>query len=155
MGIDVSPAPNGEVSIGRAIENFTGTPFGSSGTLSAAALITRVMRDLPVKEAGYSGMMVPILEDAVLAQRWAQGHISIDGLLAYSAVCGTGLDTVPLPGDVSEEQLAKIIGDMATLAFKWNKPLTARLMPAKGKRAGDRTDFQGRMLVNTILQPLP
>jgi hypothetical protein len=155
MGIDVSPAPIGNVSIGRAIENFTGVPFGSSGTLSAASLITRVMRDLPVREAGYSGMMVPILEDTVLAQRWGEGRISIDGLLAYSAVCGTGLDTVPLPGDVSEEQLARIIGDMATLAFKWNKPLTARLMPARGKKAGDRTDFQSRMLVNTVIQPLP
>ncbi len=155
MGIDVSPAPNGSVSIGRAIENFTGVPFGSSGTLSAAALITRVMRGLPVQKAGYSGMMVPILEDEVLAQRWGEGHISIDGLLAYSAVCGTGLDTVPLPGNVSEEQLARIIGDMAMLAFKWNKPLTARLMPARGKKPGDRTEFQGRMLVNTIIQPLP
>src|SRR5207249_8373026 len=49
--------------------------------------------------------------------------ISIDALLSYSAVCGTGLDTVPLPGDITAEQLSLIIGDMASLAFKWHKPL--------------------------------
>ena len=45
-------------------------------------------------------------------------------------------DIIPLPGDVSQEQLAKIIGDMASLAFKWHKPLTARLIPAPGKKPG-------------------
>ena len=54
-------------------------------------------------------------------------HVSLDALLSYSAVCGTGLDTIPLPGDITEERLDLIIGDMASLAFKWHKPLSARL----------------------------
>jgi uncharacterized protein (UPF0210 family) len=65
------------------------------------------------------------------------------------------LDTVPLPGDVSEEQIARIFGDVASLAHKWNKPLTARLLPAKGKKAGERTEFDDPYLENAILQPLP
>jgi hypothetical protein len=155
LGVDLSTAPLREISIGRAVEEFTGAPFGSSGTLSAAAMITRAIKSAPVQHIGYSGMMVPILEDAGLAQRWGEGHITIDGVLAYSAVCGTGLDTIPLPGDISEEQLARIIGDVAALAFKWQKPLTARLMPIKGKKAGDMTAFDDPFLVNTRLQPLP
>jgi len=154
-GIDLSPAPLRDVSIGEALENFTGAPVGSSGTLTAAALVTRVLRALPVKQTGYSGMMVPVLEDSVLARRWAEGRLTVDALLAYSAVCGTGLDTVPLPGDVTEEQLERILGDMATLAFKWKKPLTARLMPVKGKKAGEQTTFDDPFLVNTTLQALP
>ncbi len=154
-GIDLSPAPLKDVSIGGAIEKLTGTKFGSSGTMTAAALITGVLRELPVKHAGYSGLMVPVLEDAVLAQRWSEGTISLDALLAYSAVCGTGLDTVPLPGDVSVEELEHIIGDMASLAVKLHKPLSARLMPVKGKKAGDRTEFNDPFLVNAVLQPLP
>ncbi len=59
-----------------------------------------------------------------------------------------------MPGDVTEEQLARIIGDVATLAVKWKKPLTARLQPAAGKKAGDKTDFDGPYLFNTVLQPL-
>jgi hypothetical protein len=101
--------------------------------------------------------MLPVLEDPVLAKRWAEGAYGIDSLLAYSAVCGTGLDTVPLPGDVSQEQLERIIGDVASLAVKSHKPLSARLIPAPGKKAGDRTDYNFGIgdFPNTILQPLP
>lgn len=155
LGIDPTPASLGDISIGAAIEAYTGHPFGSSGTLSAAFLITTAVRSLPVKQVGYSGMMLPVLEDQRLAQRWAEGKISIDGLLSYSSVCATGLDTVPLPGDVSEEQIARILGDVASLAFKWHKPLAARLLPVRGKHPGERSDFDDPYLTNAIIQPLP
>ncbi len=155
MGIDLSPAPLKDVSIGAALENFTGSRMGSSGTLTATAAITAALRDIPVERAGYTGLMLPVLEDEVIARRWSEGTLSIDALLAYSAVCGTGLDTIPLPGDISVEQLERIIGDMATLAHRLRKPLSARLMPVAGKRAGDRTDFDDPFLVNAVIQPLP
>jgi uncharacterized protein (UPF0210 family) len=98
--------------------------------------------------------MLPILEDSRLAQRWSEGRVSLEGLLSYSAVCGTGIDTVPLPGDITVEQLDMIIGDMATLAFKWHKPLSARLLPVKGKGPGDTTEFDDPFLVNAVIQPL-
>jgi len=98
-------------------------------------------------------LMLPILEDSRLAQRWSEGHVSLEGLLSYSAVCGTGLDTVPLPGDITIEELDTIIGDMATLAFKWHKPLSARLLPVKGKGPGEQTEFDDPYLVNATIQP--
>ena len=155
MGIDLSPAPMKNVSIGAALENLTTQPVGSSGTLTAAATVTAAIRDIQVKQTGYSGLMLPILEDSRLAQRWSEGRISIDALLSYSAVCGTGLDTVPLPGDITEQQLEYIIGDMASLAVKWHKPLSARLLPVAGKNPGDTTAFDDPYLVNATLQPLP
>jgi uncharacterized protein (UPF0210 family) len=154
-GIDLSPAPLKEVSIGRAIENFVGAPLGSSGTLSTAALITRALKAVPVKQAGYSGLMLPVLEDTVIAQRWSEGRLSIDAMLSYSAVCGTGLDTIPLPGDVTPEQLARILGDVASLSVKWHKPLSARLQPVTGKKAGETTEFDDPFLVDAKIQPLP
>jgi hypothetical protein len=154
MGIDLSPAPLKDTSIGTAIEELIAQPFGSSGTLTAAATITSAIKDVRVKQIGYNGLMLPILEDSRLAQRWSEGRVSLEGLLSYSAVCGTGLDTVPLPGDVSIEQLDTIIGDMATLAFKWHKPLSARLLPVKGKGPGDMTEFDSPFLVNAKIQPL-
>ncbi len=154
-GIDLSPAPLKDVSIGAAIEKFTGARFGSSGTMTAAATITEALRRIGVKRAGYSGLMLPVLEDSVLAQRWGEGALTLDSLLAYSAVCGTGLDTIPLPGDVTEEQLARIIGDMASLAVKLRKPLSARLQPVAGKKAGERSEFDDAFLVNTTIRPLP
>jgi uncharacterized protein (UPF0210 family) len=154
MGIDLSPAPAGDVSIGAAIENLTTRPVGLSGTLTAAATITAAVQNVKVKQTGYSGLMLPILEDTWLAQRWSEGRISIDALLSYSAVCGTGLDTVPLPGDISAEQLSLIIGDMASLAVKWHKPLSARLLPVLGKGWGEMTEFDDPFLVNAKLQTL-
>ena len=154
MGIDLSTAPMKDVSIGAALENLTNQPVGSSGTLTAAATVTAAIRDIQVKQTGYSGLMLPILEDSRLAQRWSEGRISIDALLSYSAVCGTGLDTVPLPGDITEQQLEYIIGDMASLAVKWHKPLSARLLPVAGKNPGDTTAFDDPYLVNATLQPL-
>jgi uncharacterized protein (UPF0210 family) len=155
VGVDPTPAPLGDVSIGAAIETWTGARFGSSGTMTAALAITTAVKAVKVKRVGYSGLMVPVLEDKRLAERWAQGAYGIDALLAYSSVCGTGLDTVPLPGDVSEDQIARILGDVAALAWKWNKPLTARLLPLEGKKAGERTEFESQYLFNTTLQALP
>jgi len=156
-GLDATPASNSDSSIGAAIQQFTGAKFGSSGTLTAAAIITDAVRSIPVKRVGYSGLMLPPLEDPVLAQGWSERNYDIDSLLAYSAVCGTGLDTIPLPGDISQQQLERIIGDVASLAFKWHKPLTARLIPAPGKKAGERTDFNFGIpgFPNVILQKLP
>ena len=155
MGVDPTPAPLGDVSIGAAMEAWSGARFGSSGTMTAALIITTAVKAVPVRQIGYSGLMVPVLEDKRLADRWAQHAYGIDALLAYSSVCGTGLDTVPLPGDVSEDQLARILGDVAALAWKWHKPLTARLLPIAGKKAGDRTEFDSPYLFNTTVQALP
>jgi uncharacterized protein (UPF0210 family) len=154
-GVDPTPAPLADVSIGRAIENFTGAKFGSSGTLTAARIITAAVKAVPVKQIGYAGLMVPVMEDKLLAQRWAEGTYNIDSLLAYSAVCGTGLDTVPLPGDISLEQMQRIYSDVASLAFKWNKPLSARLQPVPGKKAGERTEYQDPYLFNTTIHAAP
>ena len=42
-GIDPTPAPGGTISIGTAIESFTGAPFGSPGTETASGIITRAV----------------------------------------------------------------------------------------------------------------
>jgi uncharacterized protein (UPF0210 family) len=149
-GIDFSLAPYPEMarSIGSAVERLGVSAFGSSGTLFAVALMTRVLREARYKRCGFSGIMLPVLEDQVLARRSGEGLYGLDSLLLYSAVCGTGLDTVPLPGDVNVEELAAILLDVSTLALVADKPLTARLMPIPGKQAGDPTDFDFSYFAN-------
>ena len=83
---------------------------------------------------------------------WSQGTFNLDSILAYSAVCAGGVDTLPLPGNVSEDEIARILGEVAWLTYRWNKPLGARLLPAPGKRIGDRTDFSGGILVKTTIR---
>ena len=74
-GIDPTPAPGGQVSIGAAIEAFTGAPFGSPGPETAAGIITRAVQSVEVKRTGYSGLMLPVLEDAVLDAPLDRGHV--------------------------------------------------------------------------------
>jgi uncharacterized protein (UPF0210 family) len=148
QGIDLTPVPLKEISIGGALESLVHGEIGSPGSLSAAYTITTAVKRVPVQQVGYSGLMLPVLEDSVLAKRWEAGAITRDSLMSYSSVCSTGLDAIPLPGDISVEELASIIGDMASLAVKWHKPLSARLLPVKGKKAGEMTEFSSPYLVN-------
>jgi uncharacterized protein (UPF0210 family) len=148
QGIDLTPVPLKEISIGAAMESLLHSPIGSPGSLSVAYTITTAVKKVPVQQAGYSGLMLPVLEDSVLAKRWEAGTVSRDSLMSYSSVCSTGLDALPLPGDISLTDLEHIIGDMASLAVKWHKPLSARLLPVAGKKTGDMTEFSSPYLVN-------
>jgi uncharacterized protein (UPF0210 family) len=67
--------------------------------------------------------------------------VPVDTLLLMSALCGLGLVTIPLPGDVTLRQMERIILDMATLAVRLDKPLTARLLPVPGKKAGEPAEW--------------
>lgn len=154
LGIDASPAPGLDASIGRAIETLIHAPFGSASTLAGCAAVTDVLKGLNVETCGYSGLMLPILEDPVLAQRAAEGRFGVSELLLYSSVCGTGLDVVPLPGDASADAIAAIVLDVAALATKYRKPLSARLFPVPGKQAGERVSFDNPYLTESIVLPI-
>ncbi|MEQ8303527.1 MAG: DUF711 family protein [Cyclobacteriaceae bacterium] len=142
-GIDTSTAPGLDASIGEAIEELTGQPFGSASTLSACAMITDVLKSVDVKRCGYSGLMLPVIEDKVLAKRASEGRFTVQELLLYSSVSGTGLDVVPLPGETSITTLENLLIDVAALSLKYtDKALSARLFLIPGKKAGDMVTFE-------------
>ena len=151
LGIDTSPAPGLDASIGQAIETLTGAPFGSASTLSACAAITDVLKTLGVKTCGYSGLMLPVMEDPVLARRAAEGRYTLAELLLYSSVCGTGLDVVPIPGETPLDKVEAILFDVASLASKYQKPLSARLFPAPGKQVGETVSFDNPYLTDAMV----
>jgi uncharacterized protein (UPF0210 family) len=154
LGIDTSPAPLKGASIGQAIETLTQAPFGEPGTLAACAAITDVLKTIDVRSCGYCGLMLPVLEDPVLARRATERRYTVSELLLYSSVCGTGLDVVPLPGDTAVDDLTAAITDVAALAAKYSKPLSARLFPVPGKKAGDVVSFENPYLTSCIVMPL-
>jgi uncharacterized protein (UPF0210 family) len=155
-GIDYSlaPFPKASSSLGTAMEHLTGTRVGSHSSLAAAALIADTIDKAIFPHTGFSGLMLPVLEDAILAKRAAEGSLTIKDLLLYSAVCGTGLDTVPLPGDATAAQLTAVLLDLASMALRLDKPLTARLMPIPGKGVGDPTDFDFPFFANSRVMAL-
>jgi uncharacterized protein len=151
-GIDLSPAPLGDDSIVAALEAGSYGLVGSPGTLAIASALTAALKSTELPTCGYCGLMLPVLEDAVLGQRWEGGRVNVHQLLLYSAVCGTGLDTIPLPGDSSTETIALLLLDVATLAVQLQKPLSARLFPVPGKGAGEHTTFTSPYLTNTMVK---
>lgn len=195
-GIDASINPGLSVtdSIGFGIENLVNRVtnksgeeknrfyFGGMGTLAAVSTITGAVKALsttsdtnlhPIKLAGYSGLMLPVMEDLVLAARAAglrgpamelskealsgskssslegSSTYSLRDLLTFSSVCGVGMDTVPVPGDVTSEQLANIYLEVGAMAYRLNKPLSCRLLPMPGQKAGEWTSIESPYLCNT------
>ncbi len=155
-GIDFSlaPFPEPQISIGAVLECLSGHPLGAPGSMAAAAVLTDAIDRAQFARCGFSGLMLPVLEDTVLAQRAAEGRYRVNELLQWSAVCGTGLDTVPLPGDVDAEALAALLFDVAALAVRLQKPLAARLMPIPGKSAGDPVHFDFAYFADSRVLPL-
>jgi hypothetical protein len=156
-GIDFSMAPFPEParSVGAALEALGLERFGGAGSLAASAFVTDSLDRAQFKRTGFCGLMLPVLEDSTLAARAAEGLLTVSDLLMCSAVCGTGLDTIPLPGDIAEDQLAAILVDVGALALRLDKQLTARLMPLPGKKAGDLTSFEFEYFANSRVLAAP
>ena len=141
-GIDFSPAPypTTEKSIGTAFEKLNFEYFGAPGSLIGVAMIKNAIPKRK-KVIGFSGFMPSVLEDYTIANSLSANNFNLDTLLLYSTICGTGLDCVPLPGNITERELFYILLDLCTISLRLNKPLTARLMPMPDRNAGDIVDF--------------
>jgi uncharacterized protein (UPF0210 family) len=155
-GIDFSlaPFPDDAHSLGGAVEKMGVQKIGLHGSLASAAILTEAIERADFPHIGFNGFMQPVLEDTILAKRAAEGTLTIKDALLYSSVCGTGLDTVPIPGDTTAEQITPLLLDLCALALRLDKPLTARLMPVPGKRAGDATAFDFAFFANSKVMAL-
>lgn len=155
-GFDFSPAPfpQDRCSLAGSLEALGLDSLGQSGTLAAAAFLADTLDRGRWLRAGFNGVFLPVMEDSILARRAAEGSLTLRDLLLVSAVCGTGLDTVPLPGDISAGQIAAILLDLAALSARLDKPLTARLMPIPGRTAGEAVEFDFEFFANSrVMQP--
>lgn len=182
MGIDTSLNPSLEMegSVAKAFELLDEIEcFGGTGSLAAAASTTKVLQSLKgITTTGYCGIMLPLLEDRRLAelatpndttnnstsnqsilnssceqQISCAAQLSVSQLLNISSVCGVGIDTVPI---VHPEihKLAALILDVTGLADRWNKPLSCRVFPTKGKARTTLTTFDSPYMLNAGLLEL-
>ncbi len=156
-GLDFSlaPYPTNDKSLAGAMEALGLPHVGAPGSLFAAAFITEAIARADFPRCGFSGLMLPVMEDSVLALRAGEGKVTVNDLLGYAAVCGVGLDTIPLPGDISPANLSGILLDVAALASRLDKPLTARLMPLPGLKAGDPVRFDFPYFANSGVMAVP
>ena len=156
-GYDLSwaPFPEDDRSVARALQAW-GLRIGWHGTVALAGWLTRLLHRVRVPaRTGYFGLMLPVLEDPGLADALAEGTLDTRTLLMASAVCAVGLDTVPLPGSVTEGQLAAVLWDVAVPAARLGKPLTARLVPIPGCRAGGHVPWKKPFFITSVIPELP
>jgi uncharacterized protein (UPF0210 family) len=159
-GIDASLAPHPEHpehSVAFLVEQLGVEQFGSSGTSFITSYLTDIIKSVisfsGIKTTGFNGIMYSVLEDARLGVVNNDGQgLSIDSLLAFSTMCGCGIDMVPIPGDTSEEEIASIMLDISAVATRLGKPLGVRLLPIPGKTGGEFTNFNHDFLHNTKIQ---
>ncbi len=156
-GFDSSAAPSKQcASMVEVYEEMGVEYFGASGTVEASALLTRVFKSIKeVDLVGFSGLMLALTEDTGLARGTTHSHFDIRSLLTYSSVCGIGLDTVPIPGDTPVDKISALMRDTGTMAYRLNKPLTVRVFPVPGLKAGDMTAFQSDDLCNCAVLAVP
>lgn len=146
-GLDgsLAPYPDATGSVAKLIELVGVDDYGSNGTMFATAYLTDVVRTAVTKSGaravGFHGVMDSLLEDPAIGERTSRGALGLDGLLSFAAVCGCGLDMVPIPGDTYVEEIASLVLDVAAMSCALGKPLGARILPIPGKQANDFTDF--------------
>jgi uncharacterized protein len=160
IGIDSSLAPHPEQpdhSVAYLIELLGVRRFGCNGTTFITSFFTDIIKSLvkqsSIRSTGFNGVMFSVLEDQRLGEISSDSDsFTIDSLLAFSTVCGCGIDMVPVPGNVCEAEIASLMLDVAAVALRLNKPLGVRVLPIPGKNAGETTDFNHDFLHNTKIK---
>jgi uncharacterized protein (UPF0210 family) len=156
--ISIAPYPDEIRSVASLIEMLGPLHCGQSGTLMVTALLTDVLKTAlkraKVRHTGFNGVMFSPLEDLPLAKANNQHHLSVEKLMLYSAVCGCGIDMVPVPGDMMEDEINNLILDVSSLSTVLSKPLGVRILPIPMKVANERTNFNHDFLTNTRVMRL-
>lgn len=151
--ISISPFPDENISVLDLADQFGLSSFGAGGTLFTTSVLTGLLKSIladgSLRAVGFNGVMYSLLEDKRLCQLHDNRSFDIQSLLHFSSVCGCGVDMVPLPGDVSEQELSAIIMDTWAMATRLGKPLGVRVLPIPGAKIGDLTDLELDFLTNT------
>ena len=149
-GLDSSAAPSKDTTSIISLYKALGVEhFGDCGSIEVSSLLTKVFKNVKnLKLTGFSGLMLAVIEDKGLAKDCTKDKYDIRTLLSNSAVCGIGLDTVPIPGNTSVKKISSLMRDTGTLAFRLDKPLTVRLFPYPNKKAKEMTEYENEDLCN-------
>ena len=147
--VDLSLAPTPAVgdSVADILEEMGLERVGIHGTTAALALLNDAVKKGGVMASshvgGLSGAFIPVSEDAGMIRSAEAGVLTLDKLEAMTCVCSVGLDMIAVPGDTTAETISAIIADEAAIGMVNNKTTAVRIIPAPGKKVGDRVDFGG------------
>jgi uncharacterized protein (UPF0210 family) len=157
--VDLSLAPTPAVgdSVAEILEAMGLERVGAPGSVAALAMLTDAVKKGGVMASshvgGLSGAFIPVSEDARMVEAVRAGALSLEGLMAMSAVCSVGLDMVAVPGDTTPETLAAVIADEIAIGVFNNKTTAVRIIPVPGKAVGESVVYGG-LLGEAIVQPV-
>ena len=147
--IDLSLAPTPAVgdSVADILKEIGLEQPGAPGTTAALALLNDQVKKGGVMASSYvgglSGAFIPVSEDQGMIEAVEKGALSIEKLEAMTCVCSVGLDMIAVPGDTRASTIAGIIADEMALGMVNQKTTAVRIIPAVGKKVGDRVEFGG------------
>ncbi len=120
---------------------------GAPGTTAALAMLNDQVKKGGVMASSYvgglSGAFIPVSEDQGMINAVEAGAINLEKLEAMTCVCSVGLDMIAIPGDTPATTISGIIADEMALGMVNQKTTAARLIPAIGKKVGDKVEFGG------------
>ncbi|TAL17707.1 PFL family protein [bacterium] len=147
LDLSLAPTPAEGDSVAQILEVMGLARAGAPGSTAALMMLNDAVKKggsfASSSVGGLSGAFIPVSEDAAMIRAAEEGAITIEKLEAMSAVCSVGLDMIAVPGDTSAETLAGIIADEMAIGVANNKTTAVRIIPAPGKKAGDRVHFGG------------
>lgn len=147
--IDLSLAPTPAVgdSVADILEEMGLESTGAPGTTAALALLNDQVKKGGLMASHYvgglSGAFIPVSEDQGMINAATRGSLTIEKLEAMTCVCSVGLDMIAIPGDTKSTTISGIIADEMAIGMINAKTTAVRLIPAIGKREGDRLEFGG------------
>ncbi len=156
--VDLSLAPTPAVgdSVAHILEEMGLESCGAHGTTAALALLNDAVKKGGVmassRVGGLSGAFIPVSEDAGMIAAVERGALTLEKLEAMTAVCSVGLDMIAIPGDVDTSIICGIIADEISIGVANTKTTAVRVIPAYGKKAGDRINFGGLLGYAPIME---
>lgn len=155
LGIDSSIAPlyNNAGSLVRFMHKL-GYSLEQAATSTLFLDMTKFIQTENPKPVGLCGLMLPCLEDFLLANEYEAGNFSIERNLFLSLHCGLGIDTYPFGINEKPERIQDILRIVQRLSDKYKKPLSARFVSDGVASIGQKTDFHNHYLKDVIVRPL-
>ena len=147
VDLSLAPTPARGDSVAHILTEMGLEMAGAPGTTAALALLNDAVKKGGVMASnqvgGLSGAFIPVSEDIGMIEAAAAGALTLEKLEAMTCVCSVGLDMIAIPGDTSAAAISGIIADEAAIGMVNNKTTAVRVIPAVGKKAGDRVEFGG------------
>ena len=147
VDLSLAPTPSIGDSVAHILEEMGLERCGTHGTTAALAMLNDAVKKGGIMASshvgGLSGAFIPVSEDIGMIDAAACGTLTMDKLEAMTCVCSVGLDMIAIPGDTPASTISAIIADEAAIGMINNKTTAVRVIPAPGKKVGDRVEFGG------------